>query len=839
MRSRRTPLLLSLALLGASALATGLPSANAGNEVCPCVLVIEVDGLEPKDINREITPVLWELAHPQNAQVLGEGRAGFAWQAPRGVMAADTAAGAASLLTGAYPEATGVPANEFVEDGGAVRLESTPQDGAKQLAEGDMTAESLLSSVEDDSDGQRKTAGFVGNPALSGLVSEETTQTAVSWYPTNEEDPQNPPNPAYCDVPRRLPSGGEEDNPPPPYKPQCSAPDMVTLNAAVQGLNTSEADDVALAYIHLAELGVIKRRDGDVSSVSTPDGGPGTDVPRALAHLDASLAAFFNQIRNGASAPRTAAKWGDTYIFLVGNHGYETTLQSQRIPAPDGGDGQQDVELYLESFDEDGQRGKDLEYIPQGTLATIKATATDPAVRRATLKRAFDRLANGGPVEQTTLCGNPEQRTATPSADGTVAPGASQSGGCVGELVFLRPDLLPAEFTETQRREHLISEVHPTWRLDHLGEGGVPTRNSGDLVIVASQGWSTGRAAPTPMTDASEEDTGQLPITDTEDPYTGSAGGPRNRAVAAIVNGPAGGQGVRQVSGSFYPVTKGPDEGEFTGSPEAATTSVTEANKAPGDDADDDGHERQPITVDFAPTIAALLRVPLEDEQLHGRFLQEAFHRELAFPVDEVVETFEPEPDPVIEDPPPPEPEVVIIPPPPPPPAPPPPKTWDFDGLLGKVKVAVGDPKGRLRPRWRPGTLLDRLVIVGDFGKPLSAVKLSFYRKRRDRTAGAGRTVVRTLATFDPFSIKRSRRAKLTLRVPKVFKPTHVGIVVQQARKRSRREISRARRSSKGKPVPTFVGYGVKMGAIYRIKDARYLHRRAPKRSKRPRTQGG
>src|SRR5688572_30204762 len=109
MRSRRAALLVSLALLVGSVLAAKLPSAGAATGVCPCVVLIEVDGLEPKDVTPETTPFLWELAHPGEGQQLDEGnRAGWTWQAPRSVMSAGTAANSAALLTGSYPKQNGI-----------------------------------------------------------------------------------------------------------------------------------------------------------------------------------------------------------------------------------------------------------------------------------------------------------------------------------------------------------------------------------------------------------------------------------------------------------------------------------------------------------------------------------------------------------------------------------------------------------------------------------------------------------------------------------------------------------------------------------------------------------
>src|SRR5919198_6004564 len=76
----------------ALALARNESSAATGDGCTPdCVILIQVDGLEPKDVTQETTPYLWALAHPQvqgNSIPGGalNDRSGFIWQAPRGVV---------------------------------------------------------------------------------------------------------------------------------------------------------------------------------------------------------------------------------------------------------------------------------------------------------------------------------------------------------------------------------------------------------------------------------------------------------------------------------------------------------------------------------------------------------------------------------------------------------------------------------------------------------------------------------------------------------------------------------------------------------------------------------
>jgi hypothetical protein len=798
--------MLSLALLAGSVMVAKLPTAGAAVPGCPCVLLIEVDGLEPKDVTRETTPFLWELAHPAEGELIENTRAGWTWQAPRSVMTAGTAANAGALLTGSYPEQHGVPADEFVADGITERLEHNPVD-AEQIIAQTYESEFLTQTVAGDDEAGKEAAAFVGNPALSGLTNVDEIPNSLRWYPTNT-DPESPPSPAYCDVPRRLPDDPEAD--PMDQEPRCSATDAVTTNRALEGLNGPDGSRVALTYMHLAELGVIKRRDGDLAPpdyAEAEEDSPAAEqsLPHALAQVDGAIAQFVQRYKDEAASPVTAPKWDDTFIFVVGSHGYETAPQVKRLPAPEGS-AAPDLERYVE------ESGK-LSYSPYGSMATIHASNGTPAEKQRELEAIATQLKQDGPVEAAcrTLVQDSEEQ-------------------CIKEVLYVRDGVLPSPSAGDAKS---LSSTHPDWHLDHLGEGGVPSGASGELLVVTEPGWGAGRGLPTQQTEG--DGGGNLPISDSPDSYLGVSGGPRNRAVAAIVNGPGGEQGVRQVPVDHYPVRQVADVGEFDSSPgDAEFDSVFAANADPTDDAGKPGHERQPETVDFAPTIAALLGIGLDSEQLSedARFLQEAFLRELKFPELEappeeiVVEEPPPEPPP-----PEPEPEVIILPPPPVPEPPPPPKSWSYAGLVRNLRAAVGDKKGHVFPQVRRSADLSYLILRADFGKPLASVKLSFYRRQRTTRAssGARRTVVKTLASFAPFSIKRAKDAKLTLKVPEVFKPTHVGIVVQQARKLSGRDATIARR----KKLPLFRAYGARKGGIYRIKNARRLHTVASAKTRR------
>ena len=842
MRSRRAALMLSLALLAGTLLATQLPTAGAAAPGCPCVLLIEVDGLEPKDVTKETTPFLWELAHPGEGELPGSGRAGWTWQAPRSVMTAGTAANAGALLTGSYPEQHGVPADEFVGDGDTNRLELNPIDGAVQIMSGTYESEFLPQAISSNDDLGKEAAMFVGNPALAGLTDITGMPNSLKWYPTNTEPEsvEGPPSPAYCDVPRNVPDNPERE--PMDYQPKCSATDMVTTNRALESLNGPDGRNVAFTYMHLAELGVIKRRDGDIApsdyaEVSeAEDAAAAESVPHALAQTDAAIEQFIQRYQDETASPVTGPKWEDTFIFVVGSHGYETAPLVKRLPAPVGA-AEPDLETYVE------KSGK-LKYSPYGSMATIHASSGTAAEKQRELEAIAVQLRQDGPVEQ-------QCRSAVPDPNNPEAH-------CIKEVLYVRDGVLPDLSASDAKK------VHPNWNLDHLDEAGVASGASGELVVITAPGWGAGRGAPVQQTEGDGD--GELPVSDNPDSYLGVAGGPRNRAVAAIVNGPGGEQGVRDLPEGVdhYPVRTGDDTPATTPldpSPsDPAFTNVLDANRDPSDDTGEKGRARQPETIDFAPTIAALLGVGIDSEQLpdESRFLQEAFLRELKFP--ELEAPPEPIPfqcadgidndgdgnidlsdlgcssdqdDDESDEPPPPEPapEVIILPPPPVPEPPPPPKTWDYRGLVRNLSAAVGNKRGRIFPNVTSGSKLEYLILRADFGQPLASVKLSFYKRQRTEGARSGRrrVIVKTLASFDPFSIKRAKNAKLTLKVPSVFKPTHVGVVVQRARRLSGREADVARR----KKLPLFKAYGARKGGIYRIKNARRMHTIASQKKRR------
>jgi type I phosphodiesterase/nucleotide pyrophosphatase len=635
-------------------------------------MVIQVDGLEPKDVTPQTTPFLWSLAHPGQtgataypatavyANMPGlSGRAGFAWQAARGVMEAATAPNVASLLSGGYPEQTGIPADWYegrFRAGGVWQTDRPRRLGAQAPPETDATADAPVTSNEllggfktlfqmvNDDNEDKRTASFVGDPALAPLAIDEAyVDPSLQWRPNpyvaDAEHPNDPPSPStdqapplLCPIPR-APVGAQTSD---AAVVGCVAPDIQTLqgqNGAFAKLKAA-ADGGAFpvfTYIELGELGAAKRYGAEL------EGGPAS-IPDALHETDAALATFFGRMINSQSEPAFTDVFSRTVVMVLGDHGYEQTLPQNRVadPAAPG----EDLAHYVAAGAGGAAPDGAFRLIPQGTVATVYCKTDCPAdaghpddAYRARLAALKAKLDPGGEVDDACT-------------------------GCIAETLYLRPQLAPAgqENQALSARHHCRFEppvedkdfaeeggirkpVRPqcsSWHLDHNGFQGEnqvvdPSGVSGELVVALKPGWATGAAAS---------------ATDLTNPYPASDGGPRDRPIAAIVNGPSG--VVRQIgtsSGGRYPVMASDPKDDqlepgcpasvldanvrFPASATSDGVDAANADAASLDDADASGYLCQAEIVDFAPTIASLLKINTPPQQLAGRLLREAFAQPL------------------------------------------------------------------------------------------------------------------------------------------------------------------------------------------------------------------
>ena len=701
--SRRLTFLAALtglmAVIAAATFAGGAKAAPdktcaGGTDGGPCVMLIQISGLEAKDVTPQNTPFLWAMAHPSATPSADNpfgpapfltGRAGFIWQAARSGMQASTAASTATLLTGSYARESGVPSDEYrdflqgetppLSLPGRVRLGADRNgDEIEELGFGQLHQRTLFELVKEDDD-TVDNAAFVGDPALAPLIADvdlwapgaDPSEGNVDhvWYPRHNfsGDPEPPSQdnapPLYCPVPRD-PAGPDQSD---AARVGCVAPDQQTLFNASQKLEGASPNNVGFTYIQLAELAATKRVTSDIDSLpNDTDPAQPSAVAKTLTQTDAALAMFFGRYTTQAA---TSGRWGKTVVMIVGDHGYEQTLPHKRVPDPNSADTpREDLQHFVADFTPaataTGPNPTRFEFIPQGTMGTVFCTEGCHKTTPPPGSPADDSPAEPSDAHKAALA---ELKTAIETQVNEECKGMPDGGDCIQEVLYTRPALGPANGPDS------VPAKHPDWNLDTLrfedGEPIGPSGSSGDLVVVLQPGWGAGKAAPT-AGDVTGD--GGESVTN---PYLASSGGPRNRAIAAIVNGPADGfepgKGVRAYNGASqngatrYPVFCRQDGSNCVDADSSVATEVVnaidpkcqsresglkakypatdvaQANANPVDDANAPGHVCQLELVDVAPTIASLFKVSMPAEQIAGRPLNEAFKEALAIPCEDCI----------------------------------------------------------------------------------------------------------------------------------------------------------------------------------------------------------
>jgi len=427
--------------------------------------MIEVNGLEPKDVTRTNTPFLWALAHSgdstndavANSYPALSGRNGWAWQAARGVMSTGNGPATASLLTGGTAEQTGIPSDLFrtpdnkwyaTGTAGGSCTQPDPCDPSTNLNSttilslaqqsnesvgmwiGDPALCSIVNSGLSSSGGGSVLDDWIGGGpngqtvAAGGSSSSGTGDCPSVWAPGPSSSSSPSDQSPYCPPPSAWPSGY--------YPNACPAPDSQTLEAAAGSMTSGIP---TLSYIYLAEIGAVKQLSGDndcfASSSPIPQGsglpqtGCGSSpeppaVTRALQSTDAALAAFASDVQNSQGA-----EWSHTYLMIVGNHGYEATPPALRVPNPNainaatsgsapssscpGGTntsptGPGDLSCFVK--EDSTVNGRDNAIlVPQGTMATIYYQGpTDQQTETSTLQKLYSDL-----------CGTPETSSGAPA----------------------------------------------------------------------------------------------------------------------------------------------------------------------------------------------------------------------------------------------------------------------------------------------------------------------------------------------------------------------------------------------------------------------------------------
>src|SRR5205085_2104169 len=189
---------------------------------------------------------------------------------------------------------------------------------------------------------------------------------AKLWAPDAEHNGgQNAGDPSLCPAPRD-PSTSPSDQ----YT-LCPTDDIETLTQAHDFLtDVNNGAKVKLAFIHLAELGAIKRQYGDTDSFSSGSGGGNSNSQQAVADalhkMDSAVGQFVGRYsQDGAGKD----KWNQTVMLVTGDHGYEATPVANRVPDPNNPqDPSKDLTDYVKAASADKNGAPQAVLVPQGTL---------------------------------------------------------------------------------------------------------------------------------------------------------------------------------------------------------------------------------------------------------------------------------------------------------------------------------------------------------------------------------------------------------------------------------------------------------------------------------------
>ena len=275
--------LLPLALLPVLAAPALLAPAEAQEAPKTRVVVLVLDGLRPDEVSR--MPFLQSLAV-----------AGTHYTEARAVMVAETIPNHASMVTGAYPDRTGIVANDFPVPGTTEVREA----GDPEL----LQADSLFTLVAEQC------------PELtaSAVTSKDYLYTVLQHDRNRDGKPDPDYNFANLEDPTFIPS------------PAGLTPDERTLPEA---LRVSSEDDPDFLFVNLGAI--------DRTGHADPVGGATSGLPTGAAPLaretqlvrtDALLRVFVEELRR-------SGRWESTALLVTADHSMDFSFPTDVITLAD------------------------------------------------------------------------------------------------------------------------------------------------------------------------------------------------------------------------------------------------------------------------------------------------------------------------------------------------------------------------------------------------------------------------------------------------------------------------------------------------------------------------
>lgn len=282
-------------------LATG-PSASAApaRSAKPLVYIFVLDGLDGDQYDRGRLPFVKSIV----------AKRGSYYQQSRAIMIAETNPNHTAMITGAYGDTSGIPANTFALYGnGAASVDGCPLttkgSGPTEagLAPQCVTAQTFFQSTATKKVRNRITsAGIFGKPKLATLYSAKRSKKKYAadylWTPCTTATPD------YC---RKSPvSFGYAD-------------DKGTMNAVLSSVRKGVK----------TEGGKRKKPNLTFVNMPTPDltghlNGVGKDYNKAAVAADAQLKRFVRQ-------QKKLGLWSRTVMFVVSDHSMGTTARKTSL----------------------------------------------------------------------------------------------------------------------------------------------------------------------------------------------------------------------------------------------------------------------------------------------------------------------------------------------------------------------------------------------------------------------------------------------------------------------------------------------------------------------------
>ncbi len=243
------------------------------------VFVIVVDSLMPQEIGAPLTPTPAMAEFRDAATVYSESRAMFV---------GETIPNHVAMMTGVYPERSGIPANEYWNRQGE------PERRDLSLPS-ELEVKTLFTRIKDECPNIR-TAAAMSKDYLYEVFTDcgfSGTDCGINVAPDAHFDPTA--DPTFIPSPAGL------------------TPDITTMQAALDQLPNAD-----FLFINLGQV--------DRQGHADPTGVTGTPVLRNAVMQETDL-----QIRRFIMALQSAGRWENSVVLIVSDHGMDWTLPTDYI----------------------------------------------------------------------------------------------------------------------------------------------------------------------------------------------------------------------------------------------------------------------------------------------------------------------------------------------------------------------------------------------------------------------------------------------------------------------------------------------------------------------------